>query len=284
MTLIDIWLRRAWRADEDALKSLRGTKPALIITGGSDGIGRAIALEMSAPERTTILIARDPDRLAMAAADVTAKTGAPCLTLPLNVRGSDAPDRIRALVESHDLFADILVNSAGVGTTGEFQHNDLEDLTTITDLNVTALTRLTRAFLPDMLVRGRGGIINLGSLGGFVPGPYQAAYYASKAHVISLTRALAWENRGRGVRITTVTPGPVNTEFHARADAETSLYRHVMPGVSPETVARWTRWGYAVGLGIIVPGILPNILGLSLRILPGALTIPAMSLLLKPRR
>ena len=153
----------------------------------------------------------------------------------------------------------------------------------VTDLNVTALTRLTRAFLPDMLVRGHGGIINIASLGGFLPGPYQAAYYATKAHVISLTRAIAWENRGRGVRITTVVPGPVNTAFHARAHGETSLYRRILPGVSPEKVARATRRGYALGLGIIVPGVFPTLLSLAVRILPGALTIPAMAFLLNPR-
>jgi short-subunit dehydrogenase len=284
MNLIDKWLRRAWRPDDTALKALSGARPAIVVTGGSDGIGRAIASEFSSPDHTTILVARDGERLAKAAADISSTTGAPCLTLALDVRHSDAPDRILTFLADHDLYADILVNAAGVGTTGEFHQNDPGDIATITDLNVTALTRLTRVFLPDMLVRGRGGIINVASLGGFVPGPYQAAYYASKAHVISLTRALAWENRGRGVRIATVTPGPVNTEFHARADGETSLYRRILPAVSPETVARWTRHGYALGLGIIVPGILPNILALCVRILPGALTIPAIALLLKPRR
>lgn len=284
MKLIDTWLRRAWRADETALKALSGTRPALLITGGSDGIGRAIALALSGPERTTVLIARNSERLAKTAADVTEKTGAQCLILALDARQPDAPERIRSLLESRSLYADILVNSAGVGTTGDFENTNPDDLTTTTDLNVTALTRLTRTFLPDMLVRGQGGVINIASLGGFVPGPYQAAYYASKAHVISLTRALAWENRGRGVRITTVAPGPVNTEFHARADAETSLYRRILPAVSPETVARWTGLGYALGLGIIVPGILPNLLALTVRILPGFLTIPVIAILLKPRR
>jgi short-subunit dehydrogenase len=283
MKLIDTWLRRAWRPDEAALQALPGTRPALLVTGGSDGIGRAIAREMSGPGRTTILIARDPGRLEHAATAIAAATGAECLTLPLDVRRTDAPHTIRAFLAAHDLFADILVNSAGVGTTGEFHTEDPDDLDAVTDLNVTALTRLTRAFLPDMLVRGRGGIINVASLGGFLPGPYQAAYYATKAHVISLTRALAWENRGRGVRIATVAPGPVNTEFHARANAESSLYRHVMPAVSPETVARWTRHGFALGQGIIVPGIFATLLSLAVRILPGALTTPAMSLLLRPR-
>ena len=177
----------------------------------------------------------DPgDRLERAADDIRKDTGATCFALPLDIRRPDTPDQIRTLLAAHDLYADILVNSAGIGTTGEFQSEAAEDIDAVTDLNVTALTRLTRAFLPDMLVRGRGGIINIASLGGFLPGPYQAAYYATKAHVISLTRAIAWENRGRGVRITTVAPGPVNTAFHARAHGETSFYRRILPGVSPE--------------------------------------------------
>lgn len=283
MNLLDTWLRRSWRRDEALLKTLSGKRPALLVTGGSDGIGRAIACELSGPDRTTFLIARDAARLERAAKEIAQRTDAPCLTLPLDIRRPDAPDHIRAALTAHDLYADILVNSAGIGTTGEFQSEAPDDIDAVTDLNVTALTRLTRAFLPEMLVRGRGGIINIASLGGFLPGPYQAAYYATKAHVISLTRAIAWENRGRGVRITVVAPGPVNTAFHARAHAETSLYRRIMPAVSPDTVARATRRGYALGLGIIVPGVFPTLLSLAVRILPGALTIPAMAFLLKPR-
>ena len=283
MNPIDTWLRRNWRRDETALKNLSGTRPALIVTGGSDGIGHAIARELSGPDRTTILIARDEARLERAADDIRKGTGATCHTLPLDIRRPDTPDQVRTLLAAHDLYADILVNSAGIGTTGEFQSEAADDIDAVTDLNVTALTRLTRACLPDMLVRGHGGIINIASLGGFLPGPYQAAYYATKAHVISLTRAIAWENRGRGVRITTVAPGPVNTAFHARARGETSLYRRILPGVSPEKVARATRRGYALGLGIIVPGAFPTLLSLAVRILPGALTIPAMAFLLKPR-
>ena len=283
MNPIDTWLRRNWRRDEAALKALSGTRPALIVTGGSDGIGHAIARELSGSDRTTVLIARHKDRLERAAEGIRKDTGATCLMLPLDVRRPDTPEQIRALLAAHDLYADILVNSAGIGTTGEFQSEVAENIDAVTDLNVTALTRLTRAFMPDMLVRGRGGIINIASLGGFLPGPYQAAYYATKAHVISLTRAIAWENRGRGVRITTVAPGPVNTEFHARAHGETSLYRRILPGVAPETVARATRRGYALGLGIIVPGVFPTLLSLAVRVLPGALTIPAMAFLLKPR-
>ena len=248
MNPIDTWLRRNWRRDEAALKALSGTRPALIVTGGSDGIGHAIARELSGSDRTTVLIARHKDRLERAAEGIRKDTGATCLMLPLDVRRPDTPEQIRALLAAHDLYADILVNSAGIGTTGEFQSEVAENIDAVTDLNVTALTRLTRAFMPDMLVRGRGGIINIASLGGFLPGPYQAAYYATKAHVISLTRAIAWENRGRGVRITTVAPGPVNTEFHARAHGETSLYRRILPGVAPETVARATRRGYALSL------------------------------------
>ena len=90
-----------------------------------------------------------------------------------------------------------------------------------------ALTQLTRHFLPGMRVRGRGGILNLASLGGYAPGPNQAAYYASKAYVLSLTEAIAAETAGEGVRVCALAPGPVNTRFHARMGAENAFYRYL---------------------------------------------------------
>ena len=283
MKLIDTWVRRAWQRDEAAIAALPGSRPALVVTGGSDGIGRAIAQKMSGPQRTTVLVARNESRLREAADAIAAATGAECLILPLDLHAPDAADRIRALLAPRDLYCDILVNSAGIGTTGAFAEDPPGANEAVADLNVTALTRLTHAFLPPMLVRGEGGMINMASLGGFLPGPYQATYYASKAYVVSLTRALAWENRGRGVRIVAVAPGPVNTGFHARADAESALYRRILPAVSPETVARWTRRGYAFNQGIITPGILATLTAVVVRILPSALTTPVMAILLKPR-
>ena len=106
------------------------------------------------------------------------------------------PQRIIDFLREHDLFADILINAAGIGIGGHFIEGDSARIDQLNDLNVTTLARLNRAFLPDMLVRGRGGIVNVSSVAGFTPGPYQSAYYASKAYVISFTRALALGNAG----------------------------------------------------------------------------------------
>lgn len=283
MGLIDIWKRRAWRRDDDAIRAFDGLAPAIVITGGSDGIGLALAQEFASPDFATVLIARTPEKLETARNILNASSHNNIFTLPLDITIATAADQISAFLGTHGLYADILINSAGIGTTGEFASEPAEKLTATTELNVTALTTLCRAFLPGMLVRGRGGIINVSSLGGFAPGPYQAAYYASKAYVISLTRALAHENRGQGVRFATLASGPVNTEFHARANGESALYRHILPAMSAQAIARSTKRGYSLGRSLIVPGIFGNLIALALRILPAMLTTPIVAILLKPR-
>lgn len=285
MKLISSWKRRYWRADHEAIATLPGATPATVITGGSDGIGLALAKVFAAPGTVTVLVARNAPKLTAAKAAVEqAKPGAGAvLTLSLDVTAETAPAQISEFLSQHDLYVDILINSAGVGTTGDFSKTQPERLTAEVDLNVTALTRLCRAFLPAMLIRGRGGIINLSSLGGFAPGPYQATYYASKAYVTSFTRALAHETRGQGVRIAAVAPGPVNTEFHAHANGETSLYRRILPALSPDAVAAGTYRGYHLGQSLIIPGLFNNLTGLVMRVVPAEIVTPVVAILLKPR-
>ena len=222
-TLIDRWKRRYWQADNDAIAALSGERPAVVVTGGSEGIGLALAKTFAATDRTVLLISRDSGKLDRARTELENRGHRAILTLPMDLCTSESPARIREFLSNHDCYTDILINSAGIGAAGNFVANDPDELTRLTELNMTALTRLCRAFLPDMLTRGRGGIINVSSLGGFAPGPYQAAYYASKAYVISFTRALAHETRGHGIRIATVAPGPVETLFHARMDGQNAL-------------------------------------------------------------
>ena len=283
MGLIDLWKRRAWQRDDDAIAALSGSRPAVIVTGGSDGIGLALADTFAAPDHTTILVARGLPGLSEAQTKLASAGQNNVLILAQDITDQTAPSNIRDFLTGHGLYADILINSAGVGTTGDFVDEPAKNHSALTELNVTALTRLCREFLPDMLVRGRGGILNVASLGGFAPGPYQAAYYASKAYVISLSRALAHETRGQGVRIACLAPGPVNTEFHARAHGETALYRHILPAMAPDQVARSARRGYEYGYGIIIPGVFGNLTALAVRLLPAMLTIPVIAILLKPR-
>ena len=181
------------------------------------------------------------------------------------------------------LYVDVLVNNAGVGISGPFTGSAPEDVECLMALNIAALTRLMRRFLPAMCLRGRGGVLNVASLGGFTPGPYQAAYYASKAYVIVLTEAVAWEARGQGVRLSVLVPGPVETEFHRRMGSESALYRKLLWSPPPERVARAAYWGYLWGRCIVAPGPVSYLAALVTRITPHTVLIPMIAFLLKPR-
>jgi hypothetical protein len=181
------------------------------------------------------------------------------------------------------LYVDTLVLSAANGLGGAFAEHDPVAVDRLVAVNVGAIAHLVRHTLPGHLARGRGGIIVLASLGGLVPGPYQAAYYASKAFAISLIEALAHENRGKGVRLSVVVPGPVETQFHARMGAERALYRRLLPSMSSAAVAASIIRGYRLGQTIIAPGLIgwPTII--LLRLLPRSLLVPILGWLLKPR-
>lgn len=285
MAMLELWNRRYWRQDPSALARILGGAPAVVITGGSEGIGLALAERAVAEERTVLLVARTAETLAAAraAVEAEAKGAGRVLTLALDVTVADAPDLIAEALRRHGLYADIVVNNAGIGLGGEFVGNAPDAIDRLIALNVAALTRLTRYFLPDMCVRGRGGIINISSLGGYGPGPFQAAYYASKAYVTSLTRAIAHETRGLGVRVVTVAPGPVETLFHARMRAGTAFYRYFIPGQSPDAVARAAWRGYRWGQRIVLPGLVAPVLALAMKVSPAILAVPIIAILLRPR-
>ena len=143
---------------------------------------------------------------------------------------------------------------------------------------------MTRHAVPGMRARGRGGILNIASLGGYVPGPNQAAYYASKAYVCSLTEAVASEVAGSGVRITVLAPGPVRTGFHAAMGTETALYRWLLPAVSADRAARAAFVGYTLGRRVVVPGLITKGLAVAVTVIPHWLTLPFIKVLLAPRR
>jgi short-subunit dehydrogenase len=176
------------------------------------------------------------------------------------------------------------VNAAGTGQSGDFSEADPQVLDLLMTLNMAVPSRLMRHVLPGMRARGSGGILNIASLGGYAPGPYQAAYYASKAYLISLSEAVAAEVRQDRVRVTVVAPGPVDTDFHAKMSAERAIYRRFLPSSSPESVARWAVRGFELGLKVVVPGAFNLLSAVALRLLPHVLLVPFMAWLLDPRR
>jgi len=158
---------------------------------------------------------------------------------------------------------------------GFFQDQEREDLLRIIDLNVRAVVDLTRRFLPDMLTRDSGGVLNVASVEGFMPVPYQATYAATKACMISLSRALAYEVMGTNVRVCAVTPGPIETEMHASAGAENSYYVQYYPVMTPEKIAQAAYKRFIRGNWVITEGWMNRITAFGVRFLPGIMHIPA---------
>jgi short-subunit dehydrogenase len=279
------WISRWTEPRAEAVEATRGLTPAVVITGGSSGIGLALAHEFARHSQAVILIARTPSRLEAAAIEVLQRQpNVRVEQLRLDISRPEAIETLSSWLAEKRLYCDVLVNNAAIGHSGPFSAAPTTRLETLIATNVAAVARLTRAVLPDMIARGRGGILTISSLGALIPGPHQAAYYASKAFALSLTEAIASEAAGRGVRIAVVLPGPVETRFHARMDAEGSLYRHILAAATPERVAALSVRSYRLGRRVIAPGLVPTLAVPFLRILPHAISVPIVNWLLDTGR
>lgn len=269
----------------DPAPAATDTRGAVVVTGASEGIGRAIAARFLGQGHTVLLVARRKVALDAAVQSISphAGNGARALALAVDVASPEAADAIDRFLSAHGLHAEIFINNAACGAGGPLVEQDEATVERIVALNVAALTRLTHHYARKMAARGRGSIINLGSVGAFVPGPNQAAYYASKAYVQSLSEALASEMTGSGVHIAVVSPGPVRTGIHATMRGTNAFYRLLMPSMSPERVAFSVYWAYRLRRRVVVPGVHYWLASWALRVLPRALTVPLMGQLLKPR-
>lgn len=259
------------------------TRPMAVITGASEGIGRAFARRYAGEGRDLLLIARRSEPLVRLAAELRAAHAIRVETLAQDLTASDALDAIDTVLAIAGAHCDLLVNNAGIGLSGAFHDVPLESIEQLIALNTAAPTRLMHHVLAGMRTRGRGGVINLASLGGFAPGPYQAAYYASRAYILSLSEAVAAEVSQDGVRVTAVAPGPVRTGFHDKMGADGDLYRWLIPSLSPETVALWAVTAHNLGVRVVVPGLLNNILALCLRLMPHRISVLVQGSLFYPR-
>ena len=284
--IASLWINR-YNRDTDHRRLARGIvstlRPAVVITGGSRGIGLALARVFVSEGHTVLLIARDHGVLADAAKSLHPATADRILTLGCDITSAEAIRDIEAALARAGCYLDILVNNAATGASGLFAETSLERLDALVALNIAALTRITHHASAGMVARGQGGILNIASLGGVVPGPHQAAYYASKAYVMSLTEAIASETRGRGVRISVVAPGPVETNFHAAMGADRALYRVLLPSLTPDQVARRSHRWFMAGQRVIVPGLVNRVMFAALRVMPHPLSVTLTGWLLKNR-
>lgn len=282
--IIDLWIARRAEPSPAALQAVGHLRPVTVVTGGSRGIGLALARRFAKAGHDVAVLARHALPLQEAASAIERDFHVKAVAIAIDVARPDAPQRIDAALEASGFYPDIFINCAGVGLAGPFEGHSEQALVHLLDLNATALTRLMRHVLPGMLARGRGGILNVASLGGLVPGPYQAAYYASKAYVVSLTRAVAAESAGRGVRLMALAPGPVDTGFHQAMGAELSFYRQMIFALSAEQTARAAYRGYVLGFHLLVPGLINKMLQVALWIVPHMLLMPLIGWLLRPRQ
>jgi len=239
-----------------------------LITGASGGIGLELARLFARDGWSLVLVARRADRLDALAGELRGRFGAPVEVIPADLSVPGAPGEIARALRVRSVAVDVLVNDAGVGVYGPFAATDLEAELGMIQVNVTALTHLTKLLLPGMIRRGRGRLLNVASTAAFQPGPLMAAYYATKAYVLSLSEALSEELEGSGVTVTALCPGPALTGFQAAAGMERSkLFRRI--GVlDAVTVAHAGYAGLMKGKRVVVPGLVNKILAQSVRFAP----------------
>lgn len=242
-----------------------------LVTGASAGIGEALAVELAKQKFNLILVARRADRLDALAQRLTAEHGIRAHTIAADLAAQGAADKLFADVAARGLTVDILVNNAGLGQNGAFHELPADTMLQLLQVNIVALTALTRAFLPAMIERKRGHVLHVGSVAGFMPGPGMAVYYASKAYVASFSDALAAELQGTGVSSTNLCPGATESEFAAVADMQTSRLFSTQPVMSAQEVAAAGVAGMLAGKPTVIPGLNNKAAVLSAKLTPRAL-------------
>jgi short-subunit dehydrogenase len=239
-----------------------------LITGASAGIGCELAKIFARNGHRVALVARRQDRLEALANEITAAGGKPPLVIACDLQRQDSGDAICAALTAANVEAEYLVNNAGFGLMGEWAALDRAEQVAMVDVNVRALTDLSLRFV-EQLARHRGGILNVASLAGFMPGPRMAVYYATKAYVLSFSEALFCELAPRGVRVTTLCPGPVPTEFQERAGIIPGFDSKVL-NLPAETVALAGYRGLMAGKRLVLPGVGMKVIPFMLRFVPRA--------------
>lgn len=250
------------------------TERVTLITGASAGIGTELARVFASHGHRLALVARRADRLTALAAEITAAGGAAPIVIPCDLVQADCGDKIAEALAVAGVEVEYVVNNAGFGLFGKAVQRDRADQLDMISVNIRALTELSLRF-SDQLIRNRGGLLNVGSIAGFLPGPGMAVYYATKAYVLSFTEAMRAELAPHGVRVTVLCPGPVPSEFQARAGFRPGFDSRVL-NVSPADVAQHAYRGLMANKRAVMPGIGIKIVPFLLRLFPRSFILGAV--------
>ena len=253
---------------------LNVTERVTLITGASAGIGTELARVFASRGHRLALVARRADRLEALAAEITTAGGKVPVVIPCDLVQPDAGDRIAEALVAAGLEVEYVVNNAGYGLFGRAVQRDRSDQLDMIAVNIRALTELSLRF-SDQLIRNNGGLLNVGSIAGFMPGPGMAVYYATKAYVLSFTEAMRAELAPHGVRVTVLCPGPVPSEFQARAGFRPGFDSLVL-NVSPADVAQQAYRGLMANKRAVMPGIGIKIVPFLLRFFPRSFILGAV--------
>src|SRR6266850_636286 len=250
------------------------TERVTLITGASAGIGTELARVFASHGHRLALVARRADRLEALAAEITAAGGATPIVIPCDLVQPDSGERIAEALTAAGLEVEYVVNNAGFGVFGRAVQRDRSDQLDMIAVNIRALTDLSLRF-SDQLIRNRGGLLNVGSIAGFLPGPGMAVYYATKAYVLSFTEAMRAELAPHGVRVTVLCPGPVPSEFQARAGFRPGFDSAVLK-VLPAAVAQQGYRGLMANKRAVMPGLGIKIVPFLLRLFPRSFVLEAV--------
>jgi short-subunit dehydrogenase len=256
--------------------SLNGLRPTVVITGASNGIGQAMAEAIAGKGQAVVLIGRSEERLAVVA-DAIRRKGGDAFVLSLDLLSDNAVKQVKDFLDGNGLVCDVLVNSAGQGLQGLAASLPIGEQLEMIDLNARVLVELTLALVPGMVARRRGGVINMGSVAGLVPGPQMAVYYATKSFVSSFSQALYEELRRTGVTVTSVVPGPVETGFlSGRGIKDLRVFRY-LPALSAEEVAKAAWRGFERRRRLVVPGLSSKLATFLTSLVPLRLVLPRIN-------
>jgi hypothetical protein len=246
------------------------TKLTALVTGASGGIGEELARLFAADGHDLVLVARSRDKLESLAGELESKHGVEANVLASDLSRPEAPREIFDELGRAGVRVDALVNNAGFGSYGPFAETDLRQELELLQVNVVALTHLTKLFLPGMVARREGYVCNVASTAAFQPGPLMAVYYASKAYVLSLSEALANECEGTGVRVSALCPGPTETGFVAAAGMQDSkLFDR--GAMTAREVAEAGYRGLLAGKTVVIPGFRNALVARTVGLFPRAL-------------